>query len=123
MKRLKNEADLVSAIRRGVRQVRERFTPIQQIPCAGLVHGPEHLKQSGFARSALPHDTDEFSTANSEIYASQCLHLAIIKRLFEPLGFKNAFGRTSGCSVRNGGVHESSGRSRYLNGNRSCRSV
>src|SRR5437660_1764275 len=89
MKRLKDEADLASAVRGRIRQVWDGITAIAQGSRTRLVERTEHLEQRCFSTTARANDGHKFALGDAKIHAAQSLHLSVIEFLFQPIGLED----------------------------------
>jgi hypothetical protein len=88
MKRLKDEADLVSPVGGRIGDVGDRVSTLTQSSRAGSIERTEHLKQSGFSTAARADDGYEFTLADLEIHTAQCMYLAVVELFPQTFGFE-----------------------------------
>ena len=102
MKRLKNEADLLSAIVRWILHIGNRVSPIKQGSLRGPVQRAKHLEQRRFSATTRTGDGNEFALRHAEIYASQRLYLTVIKLFRDPSGLEHVSWRVRGRGFQGG---------------------
>ena len=89
MEGLENETDLAGAIGGEIRALLQRSSAILQRARARMIEGAKHLEQCGFSRAARTDDGDKLALPDTQIDATQRLHLPIVVFLPQPASFED----------------------------------